>query len=264
MAHLTPENGWWPVSAFLPVSQQHNCRKEQQQVPQQEPFQIPQQLRVLRVPWQGEQRERLIARVLQVLDEAHATPVASVEAEEDGRNVKRKSLSAAHGDPRANNVLVQVPAGTAMAAPGSGASSKGLVEASGVMASKAAAESGGAAAAGGSSATGTSTSGLIDVSTWAIAFVVRVCSYPTLPIAIHAATVLAVLSMRVRGTLQDFDMAGCEGEAFYPNWLNPDIPWHAHVGPGCRVLQEHDRHLLEATMRGKSPVPPGLAASPSL
>jgi hypothetical protein len=49
--------------------------------------------------------------------------------------------------------------------------------------------------------------------------------------------------------LQDFDMAGCEGDARYRICLNSELPWHEGVTAGGPVLQAHDVWLLDASMR---------------
>ena len=48
----------------------------------------------------------------------------------------------------------------------------------------------------------------------------------------------------------DFDTAGCAGEAIYPPFLNPALPWPAGAHAGAVITQQHDRQLLSASMQG--------------
>ncbi|CAG8801090.1 10376_t:CDS:1, partial [Gigaspora rosea] len=43
----------------------------------------------------------------------------------------------------------------------------------------------------------------------------------------------------------DFDWAGREGEAIYPESLNPAINWHVDVGWHKLIKREHDHHLVD-------------------
>jgi len=43
----------------------------------------------------------------------------------------------------------------------------------------------------------------------------------------------------------DFDWAGREGEAKYPESLNPTINWHPDVGWHNLIKREHDHHLVD-------------------
>ena len=43
----------------------------------------------------------------------------------------------------------------------------------------------------------------------------------------------------------DFDWAGREGEAKYPESLNPTINWHPDVGWHKLIKREHDHHLVD-------------------
>ncbi|CAG8830466.1 43236_t:CDS:2 [Gigaspora margarita] len=43
----------------------------------------------------------------------------------------------------------------------------------------------------------------------------------------------------------DFDWAGREGEAMYPESLNPAINWHVDVGWHKLIKREHDHHLVD-------------------
>ncbi|CAG8796158.1 19101_t:CDS:2, partial [Dentiscutata erythropus] len=43
----------------------------------------------------------------------------------------------------------------------------------------------------------------------------------------------------------DFDWAGREGEAMYPESLNPNINWHVDVGWHKLIKREHDHHLVD-------------------
>jgi len=43
----------------------------------------------------------------------------------------------------------------------------------------------------------------------------------------------------------DFDWAGKEGEAKYPESLNPTIDWHPDAGWHKLIKKEHDKHLVD-------------------
>ncbi|CAG8577618.1 533_t:CDS:1 [Ambispora leptoticha] len=45
----------------------------------------------------------------------------------------------------------------------------------------------------------------------------------------------------------DFDWAGKDGEARYPESLNPQINWHKEVGLHKPIRSSHDLHLVEVT-----------------
>lgn len=50
----------------------------------------------------------------------------------------------------------------------------------------------------------------------------------------------------------DFEWAGREGEATYPAFLNPDIPWPEGVGYGKQLQRAHDSKLLAASVASRS------------
>lgn len=49
----------------------------------------------------------------------------------------------------------------------------------------------------------------------------------------------------------DFDWAGPQGTATYPDLLHPKVPWPQGVTDGALIKQEHDVALLQASMEGK-------------
>ncbi len=48
----------------------------------------------------------------------------------------------------------------------------------------------------------------------------------------------------------DFEWAGREGQATYPAFLNPDIPWPDGVGYRKQLQRAHDTQLLAASTAG--------------
>ena len=59
--------------------------------------------------------------------------------------------------------------------------------------------------------------------------------------------------------LVDFDWSGKVGEARYPGFLNPQLPWHPGVHANKLLKQKHDTHVLhksiEALQVGRESLP---------
>lgn len=53
-----------------------------------------------------------------------------------------------------------------------------------------------------------------------------------------------MLDKALRIRVIDFDWAGKEGVARYPNDLSPDIPWPAGAKPGALISREHDQYWV--------------------